>query len=144
MCCLFKDLKKPHPQAHKNLNTIFFSLSSCLLKKEVAIVTDFTHLSPYVLLPTMSLFLAREQMVHCNAHQTNISLISIIHRSTLRMNPCMFRKHSDSMLNKCCKTTIIYTVHTISKHKILILSQQHNIYRFSLKCGSSDSIISAR
>lgn len=32
------------------------------------------------------------------------------------MNLCMFRKQSDSMLNKCCKTTSIYTVQIISKH----------------------------
>lgn len=64
----------------------------------------------------MSLFLIAEQLVCCNAHQTSISLISIVHRSTVRVNLCMFRKHSDSMLNKCCKTTSIYTVHTITKH----------------------------
>lgn len=117
LCAAFSKTKKnPNPQ---NLYTTFFSLSTCLLKKEVAIFTRmgrfYTPLSQYIT-SHMSLFLAGEQLVCCNAHQTSISLISIVHRSTLRMNLCMFRKHSDSMLNKCCKTTSIYSVQTISKH----------------------------
>lgn len=98
----------------------------------------------------MSLFLASEQMVCCNAHQTNISLISIVHRSTLRMNLFMFRKHSDSMLNKCCKTTSIYTVHTISKYNFNITAAEHLqilfkmwIFRFYHQC-KINTIVSRR
>lgn len=58
------------------------------------------------------------------------------------MNLCMFRKHSVSMLNKCCKTTSIYTVHTISKHNFnTITAAEHLqilfkmwIFRFYSQC----------